>query len=58
MKPPTWVLAFCCISPFVALVLIAIGQLFGSSIASMPTFGVTCLCAQTTRHMMGPKPKP
>ena len=50
---PQWVTSFCCLAPYCALLIIAVGVVIGSNVA-VPIFGgMLWLCGKTTNLLIG-----
>ena len=52
LKLADWVPSFCCISPFCAMLLLAIAAICGASIGSAVMVGLICLCGKTTHWVL------
>ena len=52
----SWVVSFCCISPFCALLLFSIAATRGLDIGATGTVGVVLLCAKTTHWLLHSMP--
>ncbi|QDS95659.1 hypothetical protein FF011L_44580 [Roseimaritima multifibrata] len=50
---PLWVMSFCCIAPFLALILFACAQFMGVTVSTSPVFCLSLLCGETTRRLLG-----
>ena len=51
---PKWVPSFCCVAPFVALVLLAIAQAAGFTVGTASLVALVALCGKTTHWVLRP----
>ena len=49
---PDWVAPFCCVTPFLALMLFAAAALFGYSVGTFAILSLVGLCGKTTHWVL------
>lgn len=51
-RVPLWVASFCCVAPFVALILVAFAMVLGSSHAWLALASISGICLKTTHWVI------